>query len=330
MDREMHADLDEARSVLEIEARSILHLRERLGREFSKAVELVLACEGRIISTGIGKSGIIARKLASTFTSTGTPTIYLHPAEGSHGDLGIVTKDDLVIAMSYGGESAELVPIISYCARKNLVLIAMTANSESTLGRAGTVCLNIGVAEEACPLGLAPTASTTVNLALCDALAMAVLKRRGFSRDDFAEFHPGGALGRRLLTRVRDVMHVGEALPLVSPDAEMATVVSQMTAKEVRGVAGVVQENGTLIGVVTDGDIRRRLEKNKSPLLERASLLMSRHPKTIDVNELAERALFVMEQFQIQILFVVDKTATNPSAPIGIIHLQDLLRAKVR
>ena len=323
-------DLDEAKRVLEIEANSILHLRDRIGDEFCGAVELVLGCKGRVISTGIGKSGIIARKMASTFTSTGTPTFFLHPAESSHGDLGVVTKDDLVVAISYGGESAELAPILGYCARKNIPVIAMTGKMDSSLGKAGTVSLDVSVSEEACPLGLAPTASTTVTLALSDALAMAVLRRRGFEREDFAEFHPGGALGRRLLTRVRDVMHIGDALPLVSPEDQMAHVVSLMTHKDVRGVAGVIASDGSLTGVVTDGDIRRRLEKTDSPLSEKAGEMMSRNPKTIDADELAEKALFVMEQFQIQTLFVVDRSAQNPNGPVGLIHLQDLLRSKIR
>jgi arabinose-5-phosphate isomerase len=323
-------DLDEARRVLEVEAKSILHLRERLDGNFAEAVELILRCHGRVITTGIGKSGIIARKMASTFTSTGTPSFFLHPSEGSHGDLGVVTKEDLVVAISYGGDSAELFPVLGYCARKGIPLLALTGKRESQLGQAGTVTLDISVSEEACPLGLAPTASTTVTLALADALAMVVLKRRGFDRDGFAEFHPGGSLGRRLLTRVKDVMHVGEALPLVKPSDEMSRVVSLMTAKDVRGVAGVVNDEGSLLGIITDGDIRRRLEKSNTPLTEKAEVMMSRHPKTISADELAEKALCVMEQFQIQTLFVVDPKATNPHRPVGLIHLQDLLRAKVR
>lgn len=259
------ADLNEARRTLDIEAQAISHLRERLNEDFSRAVELLLKCRGRVVTTGMGKSGIIARKLSSTLTSTGTPALYLHPAESSHGDLGIITSEDLVVAISYGGESIELAPVLNYCARKNVALIALTAERESSLGRSGEVVLDIRVSEEACPLGLAPTASTTVTLALCDALAMAVLKRRGFAKENFAEFHPGGALGRRLLTRVKEVMHQGEALPLISPEQDMAWVISLMTAREVRGVAGVVQENGNLVGVITDGDIRRRLDKNQSP-----------------------------------------------------------------
>jgi len=235
----------------------------------------------------------------------------------------------LVVAISYSGESAELAPILSYCARKSIPVIAMTSQEDSSLGRVGKVILNVAVSEEACPLGLAPTASTTVTLALADALAMAVLRRRGFKREEFAEFHPGGSLGQRLLIRVRDLMHVGDELPLVFPEDQMSKVVSLMTAKDVRGVAGVVASDGSLIGVITDGDIRRCLEKNNDPLSEKASEIMSRSPKTIDGDELAEKALFVMEQFQIQTLFVVDRSADNPSVPIGLIHLQDLLRSKI-
>jgi len=206
----------------------------------------------------------------------------------------------------------------------------MTGNGESPLGQAAKVVLEVRVKEEACPLGLAPTTSSTATLALGDALAMAVLSRRGFKKEQFAEFHPGGTLGRRLLTKVRDVMHVGEALPLVSPEMEMTKVISLMTAKEVRGVAGVVDGQGQLIGIVTDGDIRRRLEKSNSPLTEKAQDLMSRNPKLIDADELAEKALFLMEQFKIQTLFAVDRSSGQIKKPVGLLHLQDLLKAQIR
>lgn len=323
------SDIEEARRVLKIEAQSIVDLAERLDSSFEKAVSMVLECTGKVILTGMGKSGQIARKISSTLSSTGTPSVYLNPAESSHGDLGVISKGDLVIAISYGGESHELNPLLHFVARKNIPLIAMSANKDSGLGRAGQVWLDISVKEEACPLGLAPTSSSTVTLACGDALAMAVLQRRGFKREDFAEFHPGGKLGKKLLTRVKDVMHTGDALPLVPPEEPITKVVSAMTSKDVRGVAGVVDKDHNLIGTITDGDIRRRLEKNTAPFTETAKDLMSRTPKTIDCSEMAEKAAFLMQQFRIQILFVVDKTSKNPQSPIGLIHLQDLLAAGV-
>lgn len=322
-------DREEARRVLDIEAQAILDLKEKLTENFDNAVELLLNCTGKVVLTGMGKSGLIARKIASTLSSTGTPALFLHPAESSHGDLGVVTKNDVVLAISNSGNSSELTPLLQYVTRKGIALISMTANEDSKLGQAG-LWLDISVKEEACPLKLAPTSSSTVTLALGDALAMAVLKRRGFEKENFAEFHPGGSLGRKLLTRVKDLMHTGEALPIVSTSESMTKVISCMTLKEVRGVAGVVAETGELLGVITDGDIRRRLEKNTDPFTEKAEDLMSRNPKTIHLDEMAEKALFVMEQFRIQILFVVDKNSDNPQAPLGLLHLQDLLKAQIR
>lgn len=323
-------DLTEARRVLKVEADCILDMAERLDERFAQAVQLVCDCKGKLILTGIGKSGHIARKIASTFSSTGTPAVFLHPAEGSHGDLGMITPDDVVIAISYGGESHELQALLNFVARRDIALIAMTGKMQSTLAKAARAVLNLHVKEEACPLGLAPTSSSTATLALGDALAMAVLKRRGFQKEDFAEFHPGGSLGRKLTLRVSDVMHTGEALPLVSPDEPIIKVISAMTSKDVRGVAGVIDENHNLLGVITDGDIRRRFEKNQTALTEVAGDLMSKHPKTIDASELTEKAAFLMEQFRIQLLFVVDKSSGQPTRPVGLIHLQDVLRAKVR
>lgn len=326
----MSADIEEGRRVLKIEAQSILDMAEKLNGAFQTSVEMVLNCPGKVIVTGIGKSGQIARKMASTLSSTGTPAFYLHPAESSHGDMGVISKNDLVIAFSYGGESAELTPLLSFLARRDVPLIAFTARGESALARAAKTVLDIAVREEACPLGLAPTSSSTASLALADALAMAVLKRRGFKKEDFAEFHPGGALGKKLTLRVKDVMHSGDALPIVRESEEMKKVISLMTSKDVRGVAGVVDGAGALIGVITDGDIRRRLEKSSNPLQERAVDVMSRHPKTIDCNELAEKAAFLMQQFNIDRLFAIDRQAENPNRPMGLIHFQDLLKAGVR
>lgn len=326
----MSADVEEGRRVLKIEAQSILDVAERLNGNFEQAVKLVLECTGKVIVTGIGKSGQVARKMASTLSSTGTPSLYLHPAESSHGDMGVISTGDLVVAFSYGGESPEFAPLLNFVTRRGVPLIGFTARGESALARHATVVLDITVKEEACPLGLAPTSSSTASLALADALAMAVLKRRGFRKEDFAEFHPGGSLGRRLTMRVKDVMHKGDALPLVQPEESMTRVISLMTSKDVRGVAGVIDKNSSLVGIVTDGDIRRRLEKSSNPLTEKAQDVMSKNPKTIDCNELAEKAAFLMEQFRIDRLFAIDRSSDNPQRPVGLIHFQDLLRAGIR
>ncbi len=320
-------EIEEARRVLRIEAQAILDVVERLDGNFKIAVDKILACKGKVIVTGMGKSGLIGRKISSTFSSTGTPSLFLHPAESSHGDLGVIGDHDLVLAISNSGETEELMPILHFVARRNIPLIVMSSQASSPLGRAG-VFLDISVTEEACSLGLAPTSSSTVTLALGDALAMSILKMRGFSREDFAEFHPAGSLGRRLVLRVKDLMH-GSELPVVRQRDDMAKVLTLMTSSEIRGVAGVVNDRGQLCGCITDGDLRRRLEKNKGPLIETAEDLMSKNPKTIDQNEMAEKALFVMEQFQIQNLFVVDK-ASDSLKPVGVIHLQDLIKAKLR
>ena len=326
----MSQEVEEGRRVLKIEAQAILDIAERLNGGFEKAVGMMLACGGKVIVTGIGKSGQIARKMASTLSSTGTPALYLHPAESSHGDMGVISKGDLVVAFSYGGESAELAPLLAFLARKDIPLIAFTARNESSLAKAGTVVLDIAVKEEACPLGLAPTSSSTASLALADALAMAVLKRRGFKKEDFAEFHPGGSLGRKLTLRVQDVMHKGDALPLVGPSEDMKKVISQMTSRSVRGGAGVIDDKRSLVGVITDGDIRRRLEKSTNPLEEKAQDVMSKNPKTVDCHELAEKAAFLMQQFKIDRLFAIDRQAANPHAPVGLIHFQDLHDAGIR
>lgn len=316
--------------VLEIEAQAILALKERLSADFVVAVNLIRQCQGKLVLTGIGKSGQIARKLASTFSSTGTPAIYLHPAEGAHGDLGILGDNDVVLALSYGGESVELAQVLAFCARRGIPVIAMTGKKTSSLGKTAKVILDVHVSEEACPLGLAPTASTTASLAMGDALAMAVLELRGFSALDFAEYHPGGSLGARLLTRVKDIMHSGAAMPLVQKETPMTEVFSIMTHRQVRGVAGVLDSDGNLAGVITDGDIRRRLEKNGDPLSGTAADLMNPNPRTIDQEELAEKAFFLMEQFKIQLLFVLDSSSGWPHKPVGVLNYQDLLSAKIR
>ena len=326
----MIRDIEEATRVLDIEARAIDHIKGRLGDAFVKAVDILSSCEGKVVITGMGKSGHVGRKISSTMSSTGTPSVFLHPAESSHGDLGVVSPKDVIIAISYGGETPELQDVLRFSARKGIPLVAMTGKVGSTLGVAANVVLDVSIEVEACPLGLAPTASSTATLALGDALAMCLLKRRGFKEEDFAEYHPGGSLGRRLLTRVEDVMHTGESLPVVQLNTGMREVLALMTRKEVRGVAGVVDATGALAGVITDGDLRRRLEKSHNPLEDVAKDLMSKNPKTVDASELAEKALFMMEQFSIQSLFVVRRASSPSQRPVGLLHLQDLIKAKLR
>lgn len=318
-----------AKSVLDIEAQAVLALKERLDAGFVKAVDAVVACKGKLILTGMGKSGQIARKIASTFSSTGTAAVYLHPAESSHGDLGLIRPEDVVIALSYGGNSTELNSVLSYVARKGNFLIAMTGNLKSELATRAQVVLDVRVQKEACPLGLAPTTSSTATLAMGDALAMAVLNQKGFSSEDYAEVHPGGSLGFRL-SRVRDLMHAGENLPILQESSPMRQVLSVMSRGDVRGAAGIVDAKGDLAGIITDGDIRRNLDASADPFQGTASQLMKKNPRTIDADEIAEKALFMMEQFRIQVLFVLDKQSPTPKKPVGVIHIQDLLRAKVR
>jgi len=323
------SSLERARIVLEIEAQAILSLRERLNDSFSKAVDILAGCNGKVVVTGIGKSGQIARKISSTFSSTGTPAVFMHPAEGSHGDLGVIGKEDVILALSYGGESPELNPMLAYIARKGNILISMTGSLKSSLAQASRVVLDVSVAKEACPLELAPTASSTASLAMGDALAMALMEQKGFSAEQFAEFHPGGSLGFKL-SRVSDNMHTGAGFVLVTEDTPLRKVFSLMSQKDTRGAAGIIDANGDLLGIITDGDIRRRLELNADPLAGAARDMMTRNPRTVDAGEIAEKALFMMEQFRINLLFVLDATAAQPRKPVGVIHIQDLLRNKIR
>lgn len=325
----MHKSLEIALQVLTVEAEAILSLRDRINADFQKAVDLVLACKGKVVWTGIGKSGYVARKVASTMSSTGTPSVYLHPAESLHGDLGLLQKNDLLVAVSYAGLSAEFSPILSTVARLGIPMIAITGNRQSLIGQAATVVLDTKIDKEACPLGLAPTASSTATLAMGDALAMAALEAKGFGIEDFAQNHPGGGLGRQLL-RVKDVMHSGAALPLIALNTPMKEVFSLMSRGEVRGAAGVLDATGNLAGIVTDGDIRRLLDQSKDPFQGTAGEMMTRNPRTVDSSEIAEKALFLMEQFRINVLFVTDKSSDQPRKPVGLVHIQDLLKSKVR
>lgn len=318
--------LEIARRVLQIEADAVYALKERLNEDFVKAIEILLACQGKVVVTGMGKSGLICHKIAATMASTGTPTFFLHPAEGIHGDLGMLSRGDVVIAVSYSGETEEICRILPVIKRMGLPLIAMSGRPTSTLGIAGDVHLDVSVAEEACPLGLAPTASTTATLAMGDALAVALLNERGFRAEDFAMFHPGGALGKKLLLRVEDLMHKGADIPLVSPDTLLRDALFEITSKKL-GVTGVVDAAGLLLGVFTDGDLRRMMERGLETLQLPIAEAMSTSPKRILRRNLAAKALQIMEQHAITSLFVFEDEQSQ--VPIGIIHLHDLLRAGV-
>ena len=301
-------------------------LADSINGEFERAVDMILASHGRVVVTGMGKSGLIGQKIASTMASTGTPAFFLHPAEGIHGDLGMIMKGDVVIAISNSGETEELLRILPIIKRLGAALITMTGNPASTLARTGDVFLDIAVKEEACPLGLAPTASTTATLAMGDALAVALLLKRGFNAEDFALFHPGGALGKKLILRVEDLMHTGADVPFVSSNALMRDALFTITAKG-PGITGVTDADGALIGVITDGDLRRALGKGIDILNSSAGDLMTARPKRINRTELAARALQQMEQFSITSLFTFDDDEAK--RPVGIIHLHDLLKAGI-
>jgi arabinose-5-phosphate isomerase len=315
-----------AKRVLEHEAQAVKALIDRIGSEFEEAVALILKCTGKVVVTGVGKSGIIGRKIASTLSSTGTPAFFLHPADALHGDLGMLDRRDIVLAISKSGETEELLSILPVIKRQGNKLIVMTCNPNSSLARAADVVLDVGVKEEACPLGLAPTSSTTATLALGDALAVALLQSRGFKAEDFAKIHPKGALGKKLLLRVRDLMHVGEEFPKVQEEAPMKEVLLEMTSKRL-GVTGVMNGGGELVGVITDGDLRRALEKFPDLLTKRAKDIMTRNPKGIEADALAVEALRRMEEHSITSLFVFEKSGDR--IPIGIIHLHDILKAGV-
>ena len=312
------------RRVLEIEARAVVTLSERLDGSFVRAVEIVLGCRGRVVVSGIGKSGHIARKIASTLASTGTPAFFVHPAEASHGDLGMVTREDVMIALSNSGESAELLVIVPLIKRQGARLIAITGNPRSSLATEADVHLDANVAEEACPLGLAPTASTTAALALGDALAVALLEARGFGEEDFARSHPGGNLGRRLLTHVTDVMRTGEAIPCVEDGASLSEAVLEMSKKGM-GMTAVVDGGGRLVGIFTDADLRRTLDKVGDPRKQRVREVMTPNPRTIRTKQLAVEAVQLMEEHKITQLLAVD----DEMRVIGALNMHDLMRAKV-
>ncbi len=323
----MEAMLEHAQEVLRMEAEAILELVPRIDENFAAAVNLILECQGRTVITGMGKSGLIGRKMAATLASTGTPSFYLHPAEGIHGDLGMVTASDVVIALSNSGETGEVLNILPSLRRIGAKIIAMVGNANSTLGKNADVILDVGVSKEACPLGLAPTSSTTAALAYGDALALALLKKHNFTASQFAIFHPGGSLGRKLLLTVGNIMHKGEENPTVLADTTVQEALFVITDKGL-GAVSVVDQNGIMQGVLTDGDIRRGLSKGVDFLQRPVSELMTANPKTITEDKLAAQALHLMESNKpkpITVLPVLDEKRKV----IGLLHMTDLVRQGV-
>jgi arabinose-5-phosphate isomerase len=313
-----HPALIEARRVLEVEAAAIVGLIDHLDETFVNVVELINNISGRVVTMGLGKSGIICKKISATLASTGTPSFFLHPAEAIHGDLGMVVRGDVVLAVSNSGETEELVRLIPSIKRIGADIVAITGNPSSTLAKTADYHLSAAISKEACPLGLAPTASTTATLALGDALAMALLLRKGFKEEDFAFLHPGGKLGKRFL-RVRDLMHIGDDVPIVNESAEMHDVIYEMSKKGF-GITAVIDDRGVLAGVISDGDLRRLLQNDDQLVRKSARESMKKNPMTIDGTELASAALQVMEQKKITSLFIVDSDRRVE----GIIHLHDL------
>lgn len=311
--------LDCARRVLRIEAQAIQDVLARLDGSFERAVEVLFACKGRVVVSGMGKSGLIGRKISATFSSTGTPSFFLHPAEALHGDLGMLARGDVLLAVSYGGETEEIVRLLEALKRLEISLVTLTGKTDSTLAEASEVVLDVSVTEEACSLNLAPTASTTVAMAVGDALAVALLERRGFQPDDFAALHPAGRLGSKLL-RVEHLMHAGDALPRVSPETMMPDVFHEMSKKGL-GMTTVMEPDGRLAGILTDGDLRRLMEKHRGATLEmRAGDCMTRGAQTIAPHVLASEALNLMEKRKITSIVVVDEA----KAVLGVVHLHDL------
>lgn len=317
--------LDGARRTLDLEARAITAMADRLDARYVQAVDLIHACRGRVVVTGMGKSGLIGQKIAATLSSTGTPSFFLHPADGSHGDLGMLTRQDCGIVLSNSGETAEVVAIIPVIKRLGLPLIGLLGRVDSTLARVSDVVLDVSVTQEACPLGLAPTSSTTAALAMGDALAVSLLEKRGFNAEQFALFHPGGNLGKRLLLKVQDLMHVGSRIPLVSDQGSGQDAIFEMTAKRF-GMTGVVDHQGGLVGIITDGDLRRHLEGGHALLSKKAGALMTPRPQTISAEALAVEALRKMEEKKITSLFV-HPGGDDSGGVLGVIHLHDLLQA---
>ena len=325
LDAQALARAASGRRVFEIERAELERTGGRIGAEFAAACRLILGSRGRVVATGMGKSGHIARKIAATLASTGTPAFYVHPGEAGHGDLGMITADDVVLALSYSGESDEVLMLLPVLKRQGNTVLAMTGRAGSTLAREADIHLDVGVPAEACPLALAPTSSTTASLAMGDALAVALLEARGFTADDFARSHPAGALGRRLLLHITDVMHAGDDVPRVGPGATISEALVEMSRKRL-GMTAVVDADDRLLGLYTDGDLRRSLDDAGVDLrTTRIDAVMTRAPKTIDADALAVEAAQLMEAHKINALLVVDAGARV----VGALNIHDLLRARV-
>jgi arabinose-5-phosphate isomerase len=318
----MDSIIDVARKVLKTEAEAVNAMVDKIGSNFEKAVEIIYQSKGRVVVTGMGKSGLVGKKIAATLASTGTPAFSLHPAEATHGDLGMVTSDDVIIAISNSGETEEIIELIPFFKRFNVHLISVTGNPESSLSKASDVTLDVSVKEEACPFGIVPTASTTATMAMGDALAVALLMRRGFKEQDFAFFHPGGKIGKKFFIKVKDIMYTGDKIPKVTIKTPMSKTVIEMSSKRL-GHTIVFDDNNKVTGVITDGDLRRGIEKWSGKLFEMtAGEVMTKSPKTISEEELAAKALSIMEGNSITALVVTDKDGRV----VGIIHLHDILR----
>lgn len=311
-------------AVIETEAQAVFELTQRIDARFEKACELLLACKGRIVVTGMGKSGHIANKLAATFSSTGSPAFFMHPGEASHGDLGMITRQDAVVAISHSGNTVEIVTILPLLKRLEVPLITLTGNVDSILAKSADVNLDVSIKHEACPLGLAPTTSTTVSLVMGDALAIALLQARGFSAEDFALSHPGGALGKKLLLRIDDLCHKEDQLPLANEKATISEALIEVTDKKL-GMTCVVDNQGYLVGVYTDGDVRRTLTRQYDINTTQLKEVMTRNCRTIQMGMLAAEALAIMQKYSITSLVVVD----DDNRPKAVLHLHDLLRAGV-
>jgi len=313
---------DVAKKVLKTEAAAISALIDKLNSDFERAVEMIYECKGRVVVTGMGKSGLVGKKIAATLASTGTPAFFLHPAEASHGDIGMVTGRDIIIAISNSGETNELTGLVPFLKRFSVNLISMTGNPKSTLAKASDVSLDISVKEEACPMGIVPTASTTATMAMGDAIAVCLLVKRGLNEEDFAFYHPGGSIGKKFFIKVKDLMQSEDRLPVVPFGMPMSKAVMEVSSKRL-GHAIVIDKGGSIAGVLTDGDVRRGLEKWGSKLFEMtAGEIMTKNPKMIAADELAAKALSVMESYSISALIIPDAEGK----PLGIIHLHDILK----
>ncbi len=318
-------EIETGKKVLDIEARAIDSLKSRLNHSFSDAISLLYNCKGRVVVTGMGKSGLIGKKISATFASTGTPSFFLHPADGIHGDIGMIMQNDVILAISNSGETDELIALLPVFKKMTMQIICMTGKAASTLSNNSDVVLDVSIKEEACPMNLVPTASTTVALAMGDALAVALLEKRGFKKEDFAFFHPGGALGRRLILHVEDIMHTGETVPVVYKGSYLKDVIYEMTSKKL-GVTTVLDDNNRLLGIITDGDLRRLLEKETGRGNDifklTAGEIAIKNPRVIQKDALAVSAVQIMETYSITSLVIVNEDGTVA----GILHLHDLLK----